>query len=92
MPSMILKVSSYLIMMSMSIQLIMPKLKQASVNAACSARDIGVSVNTKLFLCVNSSSDADVDAAASVVLFTLAACRACAQRHAHARANITLPV
>ena len=49
MPSMILKVSSYLIMMSMSIQLIMPELEQASVNAAYSARDIGVSVNTKLF-------------------------------------------
>ena len=49
MPSMILKVSSYLIMMSMSIQLILPELEQASVNAAYSARDIGVSVNTKLF-------------------------------------------
>ena len=44
----ILIASSYLILMSMPIQLIMLELEQASVNAAYSARDIEVSVNTTL--------------------------------------------
>ena len=43
-------------------------------------------------LCVISSSDAHGDTVMSVCLFTLAACRANAQRHAHVHANATLPV